>query len=865
MRNRLPIKRHPQYVKLLQVAEKATKEEEGLIVPNLEIGGVPYVLQGHLISELETDLKSSILYSSRDSMEVRKYLDTLQKLNLIEFKFTDLSSFLENHNFENVEKISQTGEYSVIGDQVRFWPVGYEHPIRVIYFGDSYEKAETYDEIYNKTQSIVKSVLIGDLEELNSQAVLDQIQLGSSDKSPLKLSVIFGGDNLDTYDSSQAVTFDFTYPQLYFGRFDLLERDINRFQDKGYEVHLLTKHKSSVPPKLKGLVSKHFADIEAGFISKSLKYTVFTDRELFGTVFLSRQTKGLSSKHARKLLAQLEGEIEIGNAVVHEDYGIGIYKGIKQEEFEQKIPLGFNEFKRIKVYEDYLLVAYAEGDELLVPLSQIDKVTKYIGPDDDDPKITRLGRADWGRIKRKVKASVAVLAKELVEHYAKRLLAKASAIDPESSKTYENFLLDFPYQETDDQLRTEKEVINDMAGDRPMNRLIVGDVGFGKTEIAMRAAFKAVEQGYQVAFLSPTTVLVAQHFKVLTERFSDTPYIIGSLSRFSSRNNKRTIAELKENKIDIVVGTHRLLSNDIEFRKLGLLIVDEEQKFGVKQKEKLKKLQYGVHVLSLSATPIPRTLSMALATIQDISIIQTPPEGRKSVETVVAKHNPQKVVDAILSELKRGGQVYYVHNRVRTINSVYAKLQRLLPKVRFVVGHGQMTPEQLEENISSFYSKMYDVLICTTIIENGIDMPNVNTIIIEQSQNFGLGQLYQLRGRVGRGQIQAYAYMFYEGEDPDQKYFDEQLESIDPKLAKKKKKHQKYKERLRALMELQELGSGFSLASRDLEIRGAGNLLGREQHGNIANIGYGMYMQLLAQEIERLKQLTELKNQNKVK
>ena len=433
-------------------------------------------------------------------------------------------------------------------------------------------------------------------------------------------------------------------------------------------------------------------------------------------------------------------------------------------------------------------------------------------------------------------------------------MAKAQTIPQASSQAFQKFLHEFPYHETADQLRTEKDIYKDLAGDKPMNRLIVGDVGFGKTEMAMRAAYLVAEAGMQVAVLCPTTVLAAQHLKVFTDRFKTTSFKVASMSRFSKADNKSIAEGIKAGKTDIVIGTHRLLSTDIEFKKLGLIVIDEEQKFGVKQKEKLKQLEYGAHILTLSATPIPRTLSMALSSIQEVSIIQTPPEGRKQVKTFVAKHDKQKIVNAIAAEVNRDGQVYYLHNRVSTILSVYRQLQLLLPGVRFIYGHGQLEPEILEKTIGDFYNGKYDVLICSTIIENGIDMPNVNTIIIEQAQNFGLGQLYQLRGRVGRGERQAYAYLFYEGEDPGKKEAVGEGE-LDEKLLKQKRQHQKYKERLKAILELQELGSGFRLASRDLEIRGAGNLLGREQHGNIRYIGYGLYMQLLAGEIERLKSL----------
>lgn len=552
-------------------------------------------------------------------------------------------------------------------------------------------------------------------------------------------------------------------------------------------------------------------------------------------------------------MANLEGDIEIGDFIVHEDHGVGVYKGIKQEEYVQEIRLGVGERIKKIMKEDYILIGYAEEDELYVPLSQIDKLTKYISIDDQDPEITRLGKTDWEAIRKKTKESIFAMAKELVALYAKREIANSKPIDHNNSQMYEEFIADFPYKITKDQTQTEIDVLNDLSLEKPMNRIIVGDVGFGKTEIAMRGAFKMVESGYQVAVLCPTTVLTTQHEKVFKERFSKFGIRVESLSRLNSTAVKSNLLDLENGKIDIIVGTHRLLSNDIKFKNLGIIIVDEEQKFGVKQKEKLKQIEIGVHVLSMSATPIPRSLSMALSSIQDISIIQTPPEGRKSIENVVTKLDQDKVKIAIAQELKRNGQVYYVHNKVETIQSKANQLSKLLPKAKIIFAHGQMSPNTLMKNVSEFYEGKFDILVCTTIIENGLDMPNVNTIIVEHAQNFGLGQLYQLRGRVGRGDKQGYAYFFYDGDVL--KDDDSELEAHikNPTYLKRFRERRKYRQRLKAIKESSELGAGFKLASRDLEIRGAGNLLGKQQHGNIKQIGYALYMQMLAEEIEKLK------------
>lgn len=854
----IPFRKHPEFLKLQsKIAQKTLRAKSKLVLPVIEVGGIPFSLVSSLVSEIESETKTSVFYTLRDSQEIRKFLETLIILELSSTTYNELLNILSNNNFQRVGKIDGKKQFSVHGDIVNFWTCGYEHPLRVSFFGEKFEAAVFVDEVYGRPYQHAKKVVIGDNSKLETVSAAESMFI-SSGSSPLSAVLIFGGDSLDTFDSREDAQFDFSYPTLYFQRFDLLERDLQTFCKQGYTCMLVSSHSQMLPKSCQQYVVKSPSSLEAGFVSRELQLVVLTDRELFGTVFVSRASKKLSSKQARKLLAELEGEIEIGDYIVHEDYGIGIYKGIKQEEFKQDIPLGFNEFKTKVIYEDYLLIGYAAGDELYVPLNQLDKITKYIGSEDEQPVLTRLGKAEWQKVKRKVKASVAIFARELVEHYAKRATAKAVPIKNEPDALFSKFIDNFPYKETEDQLRTEQEVYTDLRSSKPMNRLIVGDVGFGKTEIAMRAAFKVTAAGMQVAVLCPTTVLAAQHYKVFTDRFKGFKVRIAALSRFSKHKNLEVINKIKAGKIDIVVGTHRLLSNDLQFKKLGLIVIDEEQKFGVKQKEKLKKLEYGVHVLSMSATPIPRTLSMALSTIQDISIIQTPPEGRQQVQTFVEEYSAEKMVKAVLNEVKRNGQVYYLHNRVSTITSTKIKLERLLPGIRIAYAHGQMDASLLEKTMSAFYNHEYDLLLCTTIIENGIDMPNVNTIIIEHAQNYGLGQLYQLRGRVGRSEKQAYAYLFYEGDALETNM--REVAELDEEQLKKKLARQKYRRRLKAIMESQELGSGFRLASRDLEIRGAGNLLGREQHGNISHIGYGLYMQLLTSEIEKLKHLANYEN-----
>jgi len=834
-------KNNPAYEKLCR---KIGGESDHLIFQTIQIQGIPFSLQENLGLSIVNDLNKSLVFISRDSLEIRKLITTMMVLPTTGLTFSNLSIILKNHSFIRVLKVLEPGQFSISGDVISFWPLGYEHPIRSSFFGETLDAIYLFDEIYHQKFNKVQDIVICDLSKLSEKTEYQNIKiLGLEKASLIKHALLFSGELQS--QNKNTIEFDYTYPQLFFQRFDLLSVEIEKRMDKDYSILLFTRNKSTIPADYKHLVLEPLEGLDTGIESSGQKIFYLSDRELFGTIFLNKVTKNLSSSKARQMLADLEGEIDIGDYIVHEDHGIGIYKGIKQEEFEQRIPLGFGEYTTNVIKEDYILIQYAGSDELYVPLTQIGKITKYIGQDGQAPELTQLGKAEWANYNRKVKADIKKIAKELVSLYARRELAEAPKLAVANDDEYEQFCNEFQYEETKDQKRSEMEVLADLMLEKPMNRLLVGDVGFGKTEIAIRASFQVARAGMQVAVLCPTTVLAAQHEKVFKERFKNTPFKIASLSRLSKYDNSKVIDELEQGKIDIVIGTHRLLSADVVFKNLGLLVIDEEQKFGVKQKERIKSISNNIHILSMSATPIPRTLSMALSSIQEISLISTPPSNRLSIKTKVEPMNWSKVVNAIDLEVQRGGQVYYLHNRVETIESVYSRLQALMPKVRFVIAHGQLDVNTLSKRIADFYNHQYDVLICTTIIENGIDMPNVNTIIIEQAQNFGLGQLYQLRGRVGRSNRQAYAYLFFKG-DLD---FKPQKELEDPVKAVE----QKYVKRLKAILETSELGSGFKLASKDLEIRGAGNLLGKAQHGHIKYMGYGLYMQLLAEEIERQK------------
>ncbi len=558
-----------------------------------------------------------------------------------------------------------------------------------------------------------------------------------------------------------------------------------------------------------------------GWANPGIGITVLTDREIFGWAKIRRTVRRAVASARERFLSDLEP----GELVVHVDHGIGRYHGLV----------------RIKdrgtdIEREYIDIEYADNGRLRVLAEHADRVSRYIGAGEAVPALTRLGSGEWQRTKRRIRSAVHRIARDLVELYATRELAEATPLAPDSQWQME-LEASFPFLETPDQLQAAAAVKEDLEQKRPMDRLLVGDVGYGKTEVAVRAAFKAVNSGKQVGILVPTTVLAQQHFTTFRERLAPFPVRVEVLSRFlSDREARRVIGGIKDGTVDIVIGTHRLLQKDVGFRNLGLVIIDEEQRFGVAHKERFKHLRTEVHVLTLSATPIPRTLHLSLVGVRDLSMMQTPPEDRLPIRTYVTEHDDGLIREAILRELDRGGQVYYVSNRVYSILGVAARLAALVPEARIVVGHGQMSDDELEEAMLRFANGDADVLVCTTIIEAGLDLPNVNTIVVTNAHQFGLSQLYQLRGRVGRGANRAYAYFLYAG--------DRQLSEIAEK-------------RLRAIFEATELGAGYRIALKDLEIRGAGNLLGVEQHGHISAVGFDLYVRLLGEAVEQLKRLRE--------
>ncbi len=586
--------------------------------------------------------------------------------------------------------------------------------------------------------------------------------------------------------------------------------------------NLLQEHLPSLPviPPAKALRGDAVSaillgDLKRGFDFESEHLVFLTEEDLFG-----ERKHSATKEVSREDFFGSVSELTPGDPIVHIDFGVGVYRGL------ERMTIG-------PIANDFLHIEFAGQDKLYLPVDRLNRIQKYLGADRSHPKLDRLGnKSAWAKTKKKAQKAVEEMARELIELYAKRKVSSQKGLGAPDA-TYASFENSFPFDETPDQQRAIQEVNQDLESDKPTDRLICGDVGFGKTEVALRAAFRAAMEGRQVALLVPTTVLAQQHYETFKDRLKDYPVTVDFLSRFKSKAEQKTVLEeLAKGTLDIVIGTHRLLSQDVRFSQLGLLVIDEEHRFGVKHKERIKEIRANVDVLTLTATPIPRTLQMSIAGIRDLSVINTPPLDRKAIATYLCKFEDPTIRGAVLKETNRGGQVFFVHNRVETINAVGRYLQRLLPEVKIEIAHGQMNERTLEKQILRFMRHEYDVLLCTTIIESGLDIPNANTIIVNRADTFGLAQLYQLRGRVGRSTREAYAYLLVPAEDlvGQQAY-----------------------RRLKVLKRFTDLGSGLKIALHDLEIRGAGNLLGSKQSGHIAAIGLELYTQLLEKEVRRLK------------
>lgn len=756
----------------------------------------------------------------------------------------------EDMGYRMEDIVEVPGTISRRGGIIDIFPVCDQLPARIEFFGNQIESIRLFDPESQRSATPISSLTITPakgastdaniLDYLGDNALLvldmpeeikaavegqwdEELQSKLSARRRLALqSVNIGGNGEQTLPLTPAKSYGGNLAEFLKESKQMVKRgqrvlvvshQANRLaellQEEGIHTAPISELEQ-VPPA--GSITLVQGSLGAGWVLGD-RMNVLTDAELFGFVKQARPSKRAPVRH-QWLLPQLSP----GDYVVHADHGIGKFKGLTR--------ISTNGVER-----EYLILEYAAGDRLYIPTEQIGRVSRYLGGD-HAPTLSRLGTQEWERTKKRVKQSVADVARELLDLYAAREITSGFAFSPDTLWQQE-LEASFPYTETPDQLEAIIAVKEDMEKPKPMDRLICGDVGYGKTEVALRAAFKAVTDNKQVAIVVPTTILAQQHFITFTKRLQAFPLKVEMLSRFCSKaREQEIIAGLANGVVDICIGTHRLLQKDVTFKDLGLVIIDEEQQFGVVQKEKLKQMRREVDVLTLSATPIPRTLHMSLAGIRDINIMETPPEERLSIKTYVGVYDDTVVRQAVLRELQRNGQVFFVHNRVQSIASAAGKLESLIPEAKIAIAHGQMGEEELEKVMADFIAGKSDVLVTTTIIQLGLDMPNVNTLIVDQAYKFGLTQLYQLRGRIGRGINQAYAYFLYDR--------GKQLTS-------------EARERLRAISEATELGAGFGIAMKDLEIRGAGNLLGVRQSGHIAAVGFSLYCQLLAEAVQDLR------------
>ena len=777
--------------------------------------------------------------------------------------------------YEHADEVERVGQFSARGGIVDIYAINAQSPVRIEFFDDTVDSLRDFDLTTKRSIRNVSTTTVLPLAQTDKAGrpelfltylegngvvlfdepmrIREQIKTMIKENPDIRSKVFSWEDMLAAAsgnrvfysalmlqqvhgaEPSHTISFTATNMTPFQRQMDLFENEANRWLGQRQRILILLGDREKAE-SMRELLARHRVpavieqpDAElrddcvniqqgtllAGFEMASARLVVVTEKDIFGRQ--KRRAVRVASQGDK--LAHFR-DIKPGDYVVHVNHGIGKYLGV------ETLSVG-------GIHKDYLHIKYGGDDKLFVPTDQVGLLQKYIGSEGETPRLHRMGGTEWVKAKARAKKSVEDIAKKLIEIYAKRRQARGFAFSPDDSTQHE-FEDAFPYQETDDQLRAIGEIKADMEKEKPMERLLCGDVGFGKTEVAIRAAYKAAMDGKQVAVLVPTTVLAQQHFQTFTARFMNFAPTVDVICRFrTAKEQKATIERVKEGQVDILIGTHAILNQKkVQFKNLGLLIVDEEQRFGVKQKDKIRSLAAGIDVLTLSATPIPRTLHMSLVGARDMSIIETPPAERFPVQTYVVENNDTIIANAIKREIKRGGQVYFVYNRVDTIDRMRDHLQQIVPEARIQTAHGQMPEALLERVMMDFYEGAYDILLATSIVENGLDVANANTIIVYNADHFGLSQLYQMRGRVGRSHHMAFAYFVY------------QADKILTETAEK---------RLQAMKEFAELGAGFKIAMRDLEIRGAGNLLGSQQHGHIASVGFEMYCKLLEEAVEKLQ------------
>jgi len=768
----------------------------------------------------------------------------------------ELVESLARAGYERVERVEERGQIAVRGGLVDVFPSTGREPLRVEFFGDELEQIRAFSPFTQRALHVVEEAVIYPareranhdpelaalMEEEGDEGLASLLERAPDavwqvedvervwDEEGLVPPSVDGVARLDALPRSQQHVFEAQRPAVAARGLAEAENELAAMVRQGRRVLVTFPHQGEalrtqrLLRKVEANVAEQIAELapdpsltfvlspaRRGFVWRDLGIALLPDAQVF-----RKRPPRADARLGRAL--QSFADLRVGDYVVHEDHGVGRLLG-----FETKDVAG--------VTRDYLFLAFKGEDRLYVPHEQIAKVSRYIGADAKSPSLSKLGGKAWQNLKSRARASVRELAGELLALYAQRRQAPGHALDL-TSDWFERLESSFPYRETDDQQQAIEAVKEDLEADRPMDRLVCGDVGFGKTEVAVRAAFGVALNGRQTLVLCPTTILAEQHWNTFRDRYRDFPVRVEMVSRFRSRADQRQVlADFADGKVDVLVGTHRVLSRDVIPKNLGLVVLDEEQRFGVAQKELLRSLRLEVDVLALSATPIPRTLHMSLSGLRDISIIETPPTGRRPVRTTVGEYDEELIKLALEREHARGGQAFYLHNRVESIEEAREKLEEMCPKLRFLVAHGQMTEKDLEERMHSFLAGDADVLVSTTIIESGIDIPQANTLVVERADALGLAQLYQIRGRVGRSDVLAYAYLFY----PD-------ASELTPEA----------RARLSTLADHTELGSGFQIAMRDLEIRGAGDLLGPEQSGHVAALGFELYVEMLDEAVAEL-------------
>jgi len=805
--------------------------------------------------------------------------------------FEQLKQDMVSLGYDREEQIQGPGQFAVRGGIMDIYPLTEETPIRIELWGDEVDSIRTFDvdsqrSIENLEEIIIypatdfpeetckrvsfldyfdreKSILFLDepirliekgnvVEQEFVQAQANRMESGFevsdeemklfsskeiAEKMMLFYAVGFSALEMKCKELRAREVFHLQTKGVnpYNNSFEMLTRDLKRLKRSGYRVILLSGSRTRAKRLAEDLrdynlssfysedmertvqegeIMVSYGHVAEGYEYPMLKFMVISETDIFGR---KKKKKKRKTYEGQKILNF--AELKVGDYVVHENHGLGIYQGIEKIEID-------------KVSKDYMKISYAAGGNLYIPATQLDLIQKYASADAKKPKLNRLGGQEWHKTKTKVRGAVKEIAKDLVELYAARQ-QKEGFVYGEDTVWQKEFEEMFPFEETEDQVLAIEETKRDMESTKIMDRLICGDVGYGKTEIAIRAAFKAVQENKQVVYLCPTTILAQQHYNTFLQRMKEFPVRVDLMCRFrTSAQQKKTIEDTKRGLVDIIVGTHRVLSDDLQFKDLGLLIIDEEQRFGVQHKEKIKKLKENIDVLTLTATPIPRTLHMSLIGIRDMSVLEEAPVDRMPIQTYVMEYNDEMVREAIQRELSRDGQVYYVYNKVKDIDEITAKIQKLVPEATVAYAHGQMRENKLESIMLDFINGEIDVLVSTTIIETGLDISNANTMIIHDADQLGLSQMYQLRGRVGRSNRMAYAFLLYRR--------DKLLREVAEK-------------RLSAIREFTDLGSGFKIAMRDLEIRGAGNLLGAEQHGHMEAVGYDLYCKMLNEAVKHLK------------